>query len=740
MMKVEEGRIIRENPLRILGVFSDTPKKEIVANLGKLRAYVKTGKPINFDSDFMSLLGPVNRTSESIEKANNNVSLPKDKFQAGMFWFMQHTDNDKEALECLKAGDADKAMAIFQRKGNYSGAVNTAVLALVLKRWDIALNSYAFLLESTTRRKALVKAFTDVEDYFSEDEIVEYISSKLIQDFPSVHWIEQLNQDKLEQDDKTLPFKSKFEDSKLFNKITSECILSIKKEIDERIKEAELVSKYDANANFSMAASLEDNCKPLLRELKIALGRENNTYIEYADDVANHILDNCINYYNHDVDNPKRAQNVIKYTRFAFRIAESKIAKERAKKSLDFLNDELEYQNPDTIEEEYNAIDMLVLDYKEKSEIDDFSFILGPIIDEAFQRLSSIKDKLSGEAYYYYLSFSSKFVNFALQEIMKKLRQDENFKTDAERQDFISSLRWAKSLFASLAKFNRDRGCQSNYIRNYAIFLALERKYNINQNAPKSHTVKPSINYHSTSSNSQSSSGYRRVYSRDTTSQSNNESSEDNSKFYLILFSFCIFVAFLILINAGKSCSSDNVSNPDSNSTLNEVVTTPSQSNYHSNSEKVPEESYSTIQYYTGDKPYQSTYGNGSYDKDTENSLLIKNGGSTDAVVFLERTNGKKVRHVFIRRGENFTMTSIPGGQYIIKVMEGTDWNPEKDNGEGNPQGGFMRSCSITKSERYDPFDYPYPSSGQYGQYEVTLYKVENGNMHTETINENELF
>ena len=87
-----------------------------------------------------------------------------------MFWFMQHTDNDKLAMECLKAGNADEAMTIIQKKGNYSGVVNMAVLALVLKRWDIALYSYAYLLESPLRRGALIKAFTDTEDYFSEDD------------------------------------------------------------------------------------------------------------------------------------------------------------------------------------------------------------------------------------------------------------------------------------------------------------------------------------------------------------------------------------------------------------------------------------------------------------------------------------------------------------------------------------------------------------------------------------------
>jgi len=77
-MKSEEGRIIINNPLRILGVYSDTPKKEIVANLGKLRAFAKTGKVLTFDTDFTSFLGPVDRSIEMIEMANNAISLPKD--------------------------------------------------------------------------------------------------------------------------------------------------------------------------------------------------------------------------------------------------------------------------------------------------------------------------------------------------------------------------------------------------------------------------------------------------------------------------------------------------------------------------------------------------------------------------------------------------------------------------------------------------------------------------------------
>lgn len=46
----------------------------------------------------------------------------------------------------------------------------------------------------------------------------------------------------------------------------------------------------------------------------------------------------------------------------------------------------------------------------------------------------------------------------------------------------------------------------------------------------------------------------------------------------------------------------------------------------------------------------------------------------------------------------------------------------------------------MSKSDMSDTFDYPYPKSGRYYEYEMTLYKVENGNFHTENINEDEMF
>lgn len=755
-MSPKKNNIIKDNPLRILGVYSDCPMKEIIANLGKLRAFVKTGKMLDFDSDFTNLLGPVNRSVEAIEKAFNEIALPKDKLQAGLFWFMRHSDNDKAAMECLKVGAPNDAMAIIRRKGNYSSVINMAVLALALKRWDVALYSYSFLLESEVRRNALIKSFTDAEGSFTEEDLVEYISNKLFQEFPEAHWVEQIQKESVELGEKTYTFKSRFENSLLLKRLENLCVSDFKKSIESVLKQASAVSKDDAEANLEMAEQVEDKCKYVLKDLRRILGREDKEYIKIADRVANQILENCIYYYNHSADNPRRAQNVIKYTRFAYRTAESKTAKERAKSNLDYLNDALEKQMPESIVEEFNAIDKMVMNYHAMVKKTDCSELLIHIVEEVYKIVRSIKDKV-GVGNKHYMDITSNFVQFVVQEIKIKRNKTSQFRSFVEKERYVSTLHWGRQLLDMLAKFDMDDDCKKNYDDEFSKVingLAIVKPVK-----PFSQTFnsasKPKSN---TSSQTRCTSVNNNAYSYHEVGVSSQKSGGSNATiiwvFVIVMGAAALFFADHLGrkhdgIQSTKNATSVETSanSEDStpliydNSVTSDVVADENQTSSASSSDNsYQEETFRTIVYNTGDRPYKSTYGKGNYDGESLNSLKIKNGSDTDAVVFLERLNGKKVRHVFIGKGDNFTMTQIPGGKYIIKVMQGNVWNADKDNGEGNPKGGFMYSCSMSKSESYDPFDYPYPSSGQYSQGEVTLYKVSNGNMQTESINENELF
>lgn len=40
--------IINNNPYRQLGVYSTSPQREVVANQGKMKAFLKVGRPVTF--------------------------------------------------------------------------------------------------------------------------------------------------------------------------------------------------------------------------------------------------------------------------------------------------------------------------------------------------------------------------------------------------------------------------------------------------------------------------------------------------------------------------------------------------------------------------------------------------------------------------------------------------------------------------------------------------------------------
>ena len=152
---------------------------------------------------------------------------------------------------------------------------------------------------------------------------------------------------------------------------------------------------------------------------------------------------------------------------------------------------------------------------------------------------------------------------------------------------------------------------------------------------------------------------------------------------------------------------------------------------------------YTETRFSTGDMPYGSYYGVGKFDGSSLSELKILNYSSSDAVVLLEDKYFGVIRNVFVREGHIYTMDRIPEGRCRIRVMYGNSWNAEKDNGPGLPKGGFMRNTSYSQSAWSDSFDFYSERTADginYPTYSVTLHKVINGNMETESIDKDEFW
>lgn len=848
-------QLIENNPYRILGVLSNSPQKEIVANLSKIKAFSKAKKAISFDYDFSGILSAVVRDENTAANAYSTITLPKDKLAAGFFWFMKITNIDEIALNNLRSGETDKAIEILRKKPTVSACINLAVLNLIKGQYNTALYYYVYLLNDADKRTELLSIIVDNPELLSEDEVVQVFSDKLLSSFLQVNWLESLNQKQVYLGDQYFDIKDFFLNSNVYEYLSGKSCSSAIKLLEEKLEASRTVNKQDAKANLKAAEELVELCKNTLRSIRTSLGKENNKYIKLCDAVSIQILDSCTQYYIHDKDNKYRSKEILKYLRFAMRTAEGKIAKDRCKKNFDLIKAECDEIVPEEILGDISYIHRQIEEYKKFYAISGSNYVgnLNGTLFNCYQKLETVKNKVGSENKHY-ITESSNVVNFGIESIINevniKLSQYRNKTNESARIELRDALKWGKPIFEMLKSFSKDVNCSQRYDSSLAEFLSCYSQYYfegqpsqpkakpvaessviINETAPSSIKAGETFRFEITINKSNAEilnrpqfSGVEVIAGPNTGHQTNVGKENSTIIRYSLLgisagtynlpainikvgtsihrskpvrivvmpnlnssHSFCgqtntgstyskpkgksgsasqnkktdyswvWLIACVIVIGAIciSQCNDNNSSNTSgtvhstqsttSSTTSNTTNSLHPNSSYYSTpktepqKERVNEPEYTEVQFSTGDRPYQSFYGRGRYDSETENSLQIKNGSSSDAVVFLESLSGQKVRHVYVRKGDNYRMTQIPGGKYIIKTYQGNSWNPNKNNGSDAPLGGFVKNVYMSKSEANDPFDYPYPSSGSYIDYEVT-FKVTNGNMRTESINSSEMF
>ena len=99
---------IGENPFRIAGILSNATAKELQKQKGKIQAYIKVGKEVEYEYDFPVLFsrdGVLTRTEDSVKKAYSLIEQNQDKVNYALFWFLNASPFDNTAIEYLKNGD-----------------------------------------------------------------------------------------------------------------------------------------------------------------------------------------------------------------------------------------------------------------------------------------------------------------------------------------------------------------------------------------------------------------------------------------------------------------------------------------------------------------------------------------------------------------------------------------------------------------------------------------------------------
>lgn len=743
--------IIRNNPYRVLGVLANASRKEIERNKSQIKAFAHVGKRPSFPDDFENFLDPVDRSEDNLNDAVSKLTFDKDKVAYGLFWFYNASFVDEETLRRLKESSLDYAVNYLANKGlaSFSAYINMGVISLLSSNWICAAYCYIQLLETESIWNQYVQSITDNTSSLSIDEVIEALADNLIKFFPSTNWLTTLQNTSFKIANRTIDCADKLKTSKLYSVLATKYVSITTNEIDSLLAQAKVTNKSDANANLIMAAELEQSCRDLLSILKDSLGNNDRTYVRYADEVALQILNNCIAYYNNAQENPNRPKNILRLVRFCVRIAEGQIAKDRCKNNFDIVKEAYENMCPQQVAEDVAYIESYLKESYTRDDVVNTDKLKNKVV-EILRKLNDIKQKIGpNKKYYYALSERVVIVTFntLIDQINAAISAYDNA---AQNNDHIELYRLrllligSKPIVVQLGLYpQKDADNISYFKKNVEMFYKLYSDYRVAESNSQK-TYVPDVIYNRpkvTISGLHSARPFTYKQDISRNKETDNTNGPSSGEKCLLGCSVVIAIAITLLviiyrhsdIPKGQSTKIPPIESVDSSTLMSDY-------NTENNSGENVAEPYDVAYFNTGDMPYRDYYGKGKYDRRTKNSLRIENGIESDAVVFLESVSGQKVRHVYIKKGEHFKMIQIPGGKYIIKIFQGNSWNDEKYNGDNAPYGGFMENVSISKSDKTDTFDYPYPKSGRYYEYEVTLYKMRNGNFHTEDINTEEMF
>lgn len=164
--------IISNNPFRVLGVFSNSSIKDIVANGKKAKAYVKVGRSPSFLSDFDTILPTIKRTAEAIDAAQAQINQTNDRVKYALFWYAKGSPSDDEAFGHLYNRNFSKAKVFFRKNFELCESKSD------YQKYIVSFGSEAKHAAEAEEHLKFDRMMEKVQDYFNEH--LKYFFSILI--------------------------------------------------------------------------------------------------------------------------------------------------------------------------------------------------------------------------------------------------------------------------------------------------------------------------------------------------------------------------------------------------------------------------------------------------------------------------------------------------------------------------------------------------------------------------------
>ena len=389
--------IIKNNPFRTLGVCSNAPLREMVANKNKMSAFLKVDKRPSFPTDLDALLGEFNRTAEAVAEAYSQLSIPTSKLHAAQFWLIRQNALDDMGIKQLGIGQVDRAIETWRKKEDMSSLQDLAICHLI--RDDIRNASICLSKLYDSHRQEFLSAIgvnnTDIS------QLVEGYITEIMSAQPNI-------------DIKTL---TNNECSETWNQTAQSKIATpLIRQLTDAVAKAKTSRGQGPMARLQAGKVLNKEAKMPLFKLRKLLGTKDPQTISISDKVSNEILSCSIDYYN-DTPGTTGAEEAMKLQKMASQLALGAMTKQRCSENGETLQEVIDSLPP---REVASMDERIVIALRKYCNLPDLIVHAVKLIEETRVPLSDMRTAL-GESHPFYINRSSQIVGNALSNLVAEV-------------------------------------------------------------------------------------------------------------------------------------------------------------------------------------------------------------------------------------------------------------------------------------------------------------------------------
>ena len=417
--------IIAHNPYRYLGVYSNSPTKERVANKGKMKAFLKVGKNVSFPLDLPVLFSAIERSVETVEKAEAQLALPIDQIRYAQFWWMKVSALDTMAFNHLQQGNTDMAEAIWKKKNTVSSLQNRFVLSAHKQNW--------------------AEAVACAEELYSDhaDDFVSQVAGEgMTMDIPL--W-KMLLDSLVDAGVDMLSLVDSFTLQEWRDYVEGKTVTPLIEVLSQAVETAKSARKGTPEECYQAGKKLITETREPLQKLANALTDSDLRYQTIADKIGLAILQCGIDYYNGS-PGTSAARPAMELQRYALQIVKGKMAKDRCQENVDILQKIINELPPEVVQKDSDAVqEALRLFCTQPDKI----CYAKTLLETARPHLQAIRSKL-GATNAFYLKLSTRVVGNALHNVIEEVnavQKDDSLERPLNRTNQILKLLAVKNVF-----------------------------------------------------------------------------------------------------------------------------------------------------------------------------------------------------------------------------------------------------------------------------------------------------